>query len=490
MNLSGERAFLLSLRVGVAAFLVLILSRTWADPDLWGHVLFGRDILQAGNLPSSDPYSFTADKAWVNHEWLAEVLMYLAYASAGSLGLIVLKTALMLGAAACVLAALRSAALSPPMHDLLVFLFVAGTFGRAHAFRPQVFSIALFGLLLLILRTAERGHLSRLWLVPLIFAFWVNLHGGWLVGLGVFGLWTGLKLFFGKDENARPGVLLGVGATTITATLVNPYGWRLWGFLSETVGLGRDAIADWQPLWTLSPLPLLPWIMCAGLGLFAIFKRRSEINWRFAAIVCVCGVGSILVSRLDAFFVVATLMLLGPAMAPRTAPAGKADWRPIALIGAVAVCTMAFVATSPRFSCVQVDSKGQPEPEVVRFVKDRGLHGRMLTFFDWGEYAIWHMAPGVSVSMDGRRETIYSERVIADHLKVYRDDPTADNIVEDLNPDYVWLPAKSGVLGRLEASGWTRVFSGPVSTILARLTMAREPVVIANQPGPRCFPGP
>jgi len=92
--------------------------------------------------------------------------------------------------------------------------------------------------------------------------------------------------------------------------------------------------------------------------------------------------------------------------------------------------------------------------------------------------------------MDGRRETIYSERVIADHLKVYRDDPTADNIVEDLNPDYVWLPAKSGVLGRLEASGWTRVFSGPVSTILARLTMAREPVVIANQPGPRCFPGP
>ena len=490
MNQSGERAFLLSLRVCVAAFFVFILSRTWADPDLWGHLLFGRDILQAGHLPSSDPYSFTADKAWVNHEWLAEVLMYLAYASAGSFGLIALKTALLLGAAAAVLAALRSAALSPPMHDLMVFLFVAGTFGRAHAFRPQVFSIMLFALLLLTLRAAERGHMYRLWLVPLIFAFWVNLHGGWLVGFGVFGIWTALKLFFGKKENSGSGVVIGAGATTVIATLANPNGWRLWEFLSATVGLRREAVADWQPLWTLSPLALLPWIMCAAITLFTIYKRRSWINPRFAAIVCMCGAGSILVSRLDAFFVVATLMLLGPAVAPQTVPTGEAAGRSIALIAGIALSTMVFVAMNPRFSCVQIDSNGQPEPEVVRFVKDRGLHGRMLTFFDWGEYAIWHMAPEIVVSMDGRRETIYSERVIADHLKVYRNDPTADKIVEALNPDYVWLPTKSGVLTRLEASGWTRVFSGPVSTVLARLNAATGPVVIADPPGPRCFPGP
>ena len=66
------------MRCGVAAFLVFLVTRTWADPDLWGHLQFGRDILQSWALATTDPYSFTSDKPWVNHEWLSEVLMYLA----------------------------------------------------------------------------------------------------------------------------------------------------------------------------------------------------------------------------------------------------------------------------------------------------------------------------------------------------------------------------------------------------------------------------
>lgn len=464
----------------------MILTRTWADPDLWGHVLFGRDILHARELHSWDRYSFTADKAWVNHEWLAEVLMYLAYAGGGNFGLIALKTTLMVAAGAAVLLALRSTALSAPVHDLLMFLFVAGTFARGHAFRPQVFSITLFAFLLLTLRAVERGHVGRLWLVPFIFALWVNLHGGWIVGLGVFALWTVLKLFFGNDEHFRRGFIAAIAAASVTATLVNPYGWRLWEFLSQTVGLGREAIADWQPLWTLSPLPLLPWAMCAGLAVLAIVKHRTVVNWRFAAIVLVCAAGSILVSRLDAFFVVATLMLLGPTIGTPGVTSTAA--RVMALVAGVAACTIAVVASSPRFSCIQMDGTWQPEPEVVRLVKSRKLSGRMLTFFDWGEYTIWHMAPEISVSMDGRRETIYSDRVIADHLKVYRNDPQADDIIDALNPDYVWLPANAGVLARLERSGWTRIFSGPVSALLA--SSSSTPIVTTDRRSQRCFPGP
>ena len=29
--------------------------------------------------------------------------------------------------------------------------------------------------------------------------------------------------------------------------------------------------------------------------------------------------------------------------------------------------------------------------------------------YDWGEYVLWHLGPGVKVSMDGRRETVYSD---------------------------------------------------------------------------------
>ena len=35
---------------------------TVADNDLWGHIRFGNDILQARSLPELDPYSFTSDR--------------------------------------------------------------------------------------------------------------------------------------------------------------------------------------------------------------------------------------------------------------------------------------------------------------------------------------------------------------------------------------------------------------------------------------------
>src|SRR5262249_15609406 len=69
-------------------------SVTRADPDLWGHVRFGLDTMHARRLTSVDPYSFTQDVPWVNHEWLSEVQMGAAYATGGDTGLALLKAAL------------------------------------------------------------------------------------------------------------------------------------------------------------------------------------------------------------------------------------------------------------------------------------------------------------------------------------------------------------------------------------------------------------
>lgn len=48
-----------------------------------------------------------------------------------------------------------------------------------------------------------------------------------------------------------------------------------------------------------------------------------------------------------------------------------------------------------------------PEREAVAFLRSNRLHGKLLTWFDYGEYAIWHLAPKLRVSLDGRRETAY-----------------------------------------------------------------------------------
>src|ERR1700680_4114938 len=60
------------------------------DTDIWWHLANGRYIFAHG-VPSVDIYSFTAaGHVWVVHEWLADVVMYAAYAATGLSGLVLL----------------------------------------------------------------------------------------------------------------------------------------------------------------------------------------------------------------------------------------------------------------------------------------------------------------------------------------------------------------------------------------------------------------
>lgn len=65
------------------------------DNDLWGHLYFGREVLQGGKLPPRNLYSYTApNHTWIIHEWLAEVFIFGIYHLFGSPGLVLLKVAL------------------------------------------------------------------------------------------------------------------------------------------------------------------------------------------------------------------------------------------------------------------------------------------------------------------------------------------------------------------------------------------------------------
>src|SRR4029453_6680573 len=72
-----------------------------------------------------------------------------------------------------------------------------------------------------------------------------------------------------------------------------------------------------------------------------------------------------------------------------------------------------------------IESIAAPESAAVDFFKANGNHARVLTWFNWGEYAIWHLNSDVLVSMDGRRETVYSEDLFDEHTPVYQKGPVA-----------------------------------------------------------------
>jgi len=485
------------IRAALGFILLAVITHTRADPDLWGHVRFGRDIVSESTIPRLDQYAFTSDREWINHEWLAESAMYIAFAVGRGPGLVVLKMLVVLGMLALVWNGLSRQPVDTATRDLLIALTVVGTFPQLNHVRPQIFSVVAFALLIWIL--VSRGPARRLLLIPLLFAAWANFHGGWIVGGGVLALWALLTLVTGRRE----GVLLfAVGAMALVGTLANPYGWRMWQFLMTTVGFGRAEITDWQPLYRLGAGYVALWVvlsLAAIVGIMHAWRAQTSELRRFA-VVALLAVASFQVGRLEAFFAIAVVLLLGPDIAaalsawqkPSAAPQAprKGFATAVAIAIVVALIAGGAVASASNLTCVRM-AADQSEPEVVAMVKERELQGRLVVWFDWGEYAIWHFAPQLLVSIDGRRETVYSDQVMQKHLNFYYVPSSSDAFLVETRPDYIWLPADLPVVSTLLADGWMPMFRGPRSIWLSR--DASDAVPSASQlaeSGRRCFPGP
>src|SRR5262245_26598708 len=213
---------------------------THADPDLWGHLRFGLDTLATHSLPASDPYSFTQDRAWLNHEWLSEVLMAAAYQPLGTLGLRLLKAAILVLGFAMVWQTYRGAAL--PAKIVAMAWLVFGAVHMVATVRPQLWSL-LFTIVIARQLVVPSRH--AYWALPVLFALWANLHGGWIVGLGIVGVWVA---FGGVVEAGKRVPTWAMAVACVLATLATPHGVRLWTFVWETVGFER-AITEWRPLW-------------------------------------------------------------------------------------------------------------------------------------------------------------------------------------------------------------------------------------------------
>jgi hypothetical protein len=490
----------------VPVWLAIMVSATSADADLWGHLRFGADLLAGHGLSAADPYSFTADTPWVNHEWLSELLLAAFYRGAGPLGLNLLKLVIIALIGLLTWRTGERHGGSPFALTLLTTLVLFASYTRTQNLRPQLFSALLFTLLLVLLeRRAHRGKgapggdrsLAASIVVPALFCVWANAHGAWIVGFATLCVWAAFDVLEERSVGAiaRGSALVLASAA---ATLVNPYGAGNWAFLRRTVGLSRDDITDW------TPFARFPWWLIAFelvLPVMALLAMRRCRRWppaRHAAIIGVLAFGTYRVGRVDAFLQIAIGLLLAPVFielfvrveralreSPRLGTASRLHgWVAVAIV----VITAGFGAT--RLGHIYIAGDWTPDPEAVRFLRTHSTNTRLLTWFDWGEYAIWHLSPaGVRVSMDGRRETVYSEKMLADHWAFYRNVGEASGYPETIGADEIWLPKRLPIVPVLRERGWHALFESGESVVLSR---DAQPTLVAAAAHPALafFPGP
>src|SRR5271166_3713947 len=136
----------------LAGFCLFWFSDTVADPDLWGHIRFGQDILRTGSIRQLDTYSYrTGGQVWMNHEWLSEAIFAGIYDSAGPRGLIVFKVILGLVIVGTCHAHLLRRGLGPYLSAILLMLICTPFRLGLATIRPQIFTYLLFLIELLLI---------------------------------------------------------------------------------------------------------------------------------------------------------------------------------------------------------------------------------------------------------------------------------------------------------------------------------------------------
>ncbi len=225
-------------------------------PDLWGHVLWGRELLAHGSLPRGNPYSYSAPGyLWLRHEWLSEVLMAAMFDRFGPFGLKLLKFLCSAGTIFYIVVAECEGG-APAIVQVPVLFGAALILLPAMQFRPQFFDfLALSAIIALLVRHNWRGS-APLWIAIPLVAIWSNLHGGFFLGLvaiGVYGAATMLKDRWSGRGFTRGFVILAIAVAAAASTLCTfliPPARDTWYTVIHSIlnPMTRYTIADWIPL--------------------------------------------------------------------------------------------------------------------------------------------------------------------------------------------------------------------------------------------------
>ena len=476
---SLENTFNLLMKILVYSSAFYFFSFVTADTDLWGHIKFGQDLWTAKSLYRFDIYSYTAFGAeWINHEWLAELIMFFVYRTFGSAGLLMGK--LLVGFA---IISILSLITSRRICNIFVYglVFVLSVFVMSPGFmiRPQLFTFLFVAYFLYVFHLYFENQKNLLWSLPLIMILWVNCHGGFLVGAGMFPVVVGceyITCLMRHKNTAHLGPMMFWLILTEASIFINPYGYHLPAFLYKTLSVPRG-IGEWNPVSVFN-LSYIRFKLLAFLFLCSFFIRNQERRYWEAGIIGIALIYAFMHQRhTPVFAIVAAPYLVEnySLMVRRTNVSEEirsfSSYAILNLFLCILIGYQLFFTGSKyiKAQCnIIVDPTKYPV-SAVHFLKENGIKGNILLPFDWGEYAIWKLYPDCRVSIDGRFRTVYPEIVLTDHFSAAADETKLRELLEKYPPDII-LGRQNPLYQRLIATQdrWIYVYSDATSIVFIR----------------------
>jgi hypothetical protein len=405
----------------VAWFVVLwpLPKALFKESDTFWLIEVGSRILHHFTLPVAesgvDPYSFATLKSpWIIYQWLSEVLMSLANYF-GLIGVSILGS-VTLGLLLCVLIYRRMLKLgvNAIVAPAVIAIAFHSTFPDIATLRPQLFSFVFLFLLQIIVEDVWtsiaaksksqplRAALAKTFLIGLL---WANSHVSFPLGFAILILYlcaSFIQVLSHKDEDrSRLKTLFLMTVTYLFATLINPYGIKLWLFLQT---LNNNYLTqEMQPLdCSRSGLYAAVYALLM-LSTLSLWKSAPRPKLILAATLFVLGC---LHARFIIYFCLSTCPLVGEAftaMLPsltrmplisRTSDAMKVvtskNYYPpaIVLLSILIICSQPmYLPRSIPLKAVEYLSSHKPTGNFFSTVPAAGyidyrLHGDIKVFID------------------------------------------------------------------------------------------------------------
>jgi len=280
--------------------------------------------------------------------------------------------------------------------------------------------------------------------------------------------------------------------TAALATLVNPYGLDYWRYLYAAITMPRPEIIEWLSLWgacrqgLVSPaevtLILSPILMALLLAVWARWREVTPI-----LVLVVTLVQGLTHMRHIAFFLIlaaayqASLLrqFLETWQSRREPPARLKAPARLAGMLLLAVLLLAGVKRLAGSAPLTLPLLAQPQSNgltgtyypvgVLDYLNARGLRGKLLTEFAWGEYLIWVLYPRCLVALDGRYETVYPEEVAQRYLDFIYTREGWQKFLTDYPPDLILIDSRRRLSALLRQDPhWRQVYTDPGCTLFVR----------------------
>jgi hypothetical protein len=396
------------------------------DTDLGWHLRNGEYLLQNGRWPDFDSYSFTASGArWVDHSWLPEIIYYWFHRWLGLSGIFVVFSltiaALLLGVFLLCLARAKD-----PLGAAIVTILGGLLAMIGFTPRPQNFGWLCFtAVFAILLRYCEKRR-APLWLIPMLFALWINCHASWPFGIALLIIIFGsgfVRHDIGRIAASpwRLGEARKLGVTLIVslaALFLNPFGWRLVLYPADmafrqhlNVALGEEwgsvNFNDFRGVCVL--------VLLGALFVLALLQNR---RWQIAdvlltAFALFCGMKHIR-------FLMLTGIVLPPILARQLGRLSTYDperERRVLNGAIIAVVLSLLIVKFPSNRELDAQLGAYFPADALSYLNAHPQAGNLFNQYEWGGYLEWKL-PQAKTFIDSRTDIFEYRGVLGDYAAI------------------------------------------------------------------------